>query len=127
MTFETPGPITANLDVVVGDVRIAAGERADTVVDVRPSDPSNQEDTKAAEQTRVEFEQGHLLVKTPKLRSWALRSHGGSVDVIVELPLRSSVVGAGQLTDFRTEGELGDLRIKTGIGRIGQAYTGWVQ
>ena len=69
MTFESPGPITANLDVVVGDVRIAAGERADTVVDVRPSDPSNQEDTKAAEQTRVEFEQGHLLVKTPKLRS----------------------------------------------------------
>jgi len=119
MTFESPGPITANLDVVVGDVRIAAGERADTVVDVRPSDPSNQEDTKAAEQTRVEFEQGHLLVKTPKVRSWALRSHGGSVDVTVELPLRSSVVGAGQLTDFRTEGELGDLRIKTGIGRIG--------
>jgi len=39
--------------------------------------------------------------------------------VTVELPLRSTVVGAGQLTDFRTEGELGDLRIKTGIGRIG--------
>ena len=88
MTFESPGPITANLDVVVGDVRVAAGERADTVVDVRPSDPSNKEDTKAAEQTRVEFEQGHLLVKTPKVRSWALRSHGGSVDVTVELPVR---------------------------------------
>jgi hypothetical protein len=121
MTFESPGPITANLDVVVGDVRIAAGERADTVVDVRPSDPSNQEDTKAAEQTRVEFEQGHLLVKTPRVRSWALRSHGGSVDVAVSCRSAPPWSGLpGQLTDFRpTEGELGDLRIKTGIGRSG--------
>ena len=87
MTFDTPGPISATLDVVVGDVRIGAGDRDNTAVDVQPSDPSNEEDRKAAEQTRVEFEQGHLLVKTPKLRSWALRSHGGSVDVTVELPL----------------------------------------
>jgi DUF4097 and DUF4098 domain-containing protein YvlB len=119
MTFQTPEPISATVDVIVGDVRIAASERSDTVVDVRPSDPSNKEDRRVAEQTRVECAQGHLLVKTPKLRSWSIRSHGGSVDVTVELPAGSAVVGAGQLTDFHTEGELGDLRIKTGIGRIG--------
>ena len=60
-TFETPEPITATIDVAVGDVRISAGDRGDTVVDVRPSDPSNDEDVKAAEQTRVECASGQLL------------------------------------------------------------------
>jgi DUF4097 and DUF4098 domain-containing protein YvlB len=118
MTFETPEPISAVVDIVAGDVRIAASERADTVVDVRPSDPTDKDDVKVAEQTRVECVDGHLMVKAPKLRSWSLRGHGGSIDVTVELPVRSAVHGAGQLMDFRTEGELGDLRVKTGIGRI---------
>ena len=35
-----------------------------------PATPSNDEDVKAAEQTRVEYANEQLLVKTPKLRSW---------------------------------------------------------
>ena len=54
-TFDTPEPISATIDVAVGDVRITASDRADTVVEVRPSDASNDEDVKAAEQTRVEY------------------------------------------------------------------------
>jgi DUF4097 and DUF4098 domain-containing protein YvlB len=118
MTFETPEPISATVDVVVGDVRIAAGERADTVVEVHPSDPSSKDDVKVAEQTRVECAGGHLLVKAPKLRSWSLRSHGGSIDVTIELPAGSHLHAAGQLTDVDGEGPLGDVRIKTGIGRV---------
>ena len=57
-TFDTPEPITATIDVAVGDVRITAGDRSDTVVDVRPSDASNDEDVKAAERTRVEYASG---------------------------------------------------------------------
>ena len=38
-TFETPEPISVSLELGVGDVRIAASERTDTVVEVRPSDP----------------------------------------------------------------------------------------
>ena len=80
-TFETPDPISATIDVVLGDVRISAGDRGHTVVDVRPTDGSNDEDRKAAEQTRVEYAGGQLLVKAPKLRSWLPRSTGGSIDV----------------------------------------------
>ena len=118
MTFDTPEPISATIDVVVGDVRITAAERGDTVVDVRPSDASSEQDVKAAEQTRVEYANGELLVKAPKLRSWSLRSHGGSIDVTIELPAGSRVEGDGGLTDFDTEGPLGDLELKTGLGRI---------
>ncbi len=116
--FDTAGPISATIDVVVGDVRISAGDGAAAVIDVRPSDSSNDEDVKAAEQTRVEFANENLLVKAPKLRSWRSRSAGGSIDVTIELPAGSQVRATGQMTDFSLAGRLGDCRIRTGMGQI---------
>jgi hypothetical protein len=117
-TFATPEPISAVIDVVSGDVRVTASERRDTVVDVQPTDPANRDDVRAAERTRVHFAGGHLIIKAPKLRSWAPRSDGGSLDVTVELPAGSRVHGAGQLADFRCDGPLGEVRIKTGLGAV---------
>jgi DUF4097 and DUF4098 domain-containing protein YvlB len=117
-TFDTPEPITATIDLVMGEVRVRAGDRDATVVDVQPSDASNQEDLKAAELTRVECADGQLLIKAPKLRSWSIRSAGGSIDVTIELPAGSSVHGAGQLAGFDCDGRLGDCRLKTGLGHI---------
>lgn len=115
--FETPEPISATIDVAVGDVRISTGDRGATVVGVRPSDASNDEDVKAAELTRVEYANEQLLVKAPK-PPWLSRSGGGSIDVTIELPAGSRVHGAGQSTDFRCDGRLGECRIKTGLGHI---------
>jgi hypothetical protein len=36
--FTTPEPISVAIELVVGDVRITAGDRAHTVVEVGPSD-----------------------------------------------------------------------------------------
>ena len=66
--FETPEPITAKIDVPVGEVRIDAGDGGVTVVDVRPSDAASEEDVNVAGQTRVEYAHGRLLVKAPKVR-----------------------------------------------------------
>ena len=118
MTFDTPEPITAAVIVVIGDVRLSAGDHRTTVVEVHPSDASNAEDRKAAEQTVVEYANGQLLVKAPRLRSWLPRSTGGSVDVTIELPAGSHLNGTGQLVDFHCDGRLGECRIKTGLGRI---------
>jgi hypothetical protein len=117
-SFETTGPITATIDVVVGDVRIRAGDYGAVRVDVVPTDASNQEDVKAAEGTRVEYADEQLLVKAPKHRSWRPRTAGGSIDLTVELPAGSSVRGTGQMADFACDGPLADCRIKTGLGRI---------
>jgi DUF4097 and DUF4098 domain-containing protein YvlB len=117
-TFETAGPISATIDVVVGDVRISAGDGAAAVIDVQPSDASSAEDVKAAEQTRVEFSGENLLVKAPKLRNWRPRSTGGSIDVTIELPAGSNVRATGQMTDFSAGGRLRDVRIRTGMGQI---------
>ena len=116
--FDTPNPITATIDVVSGDVRVTAGDGGATVVDVRPSDASNEDDVKAAQLTRVEYGDEQLLVKTPKVRSWRLRSNGGSVDVSIELPAGSDVHGDAAMADFSCDGRLGECRIKTGVGRI---------
>jgi hypothetical protein len=117
-TFETPNPITADVDVVHGDVRIRAADSPHTVVTVEPSDAANGDDRKIAEQTRVEYSAGRLIVRTPKLRSWLPRSAGGSVDVTIELPSGSQLQGTGGLTDFHSEGSLGEVRIKLGMGRV---------
>ena len=65
-TFDTPQPISVTLDVGMGDIQVVASDRTDTVVDVRPSDPAKKSDVTAAEQTRVEYASGRLLVKAPK-------------------------------------------------------------
>ena len=116
-TFDTPEPITATIDLAIGDVRISAGDPGATLVEMRPTDPSDEEDLKAAEQTRVEYADERLLVKAPKLRSW-LSKRGGSIDVTIALPAGSHVHGTLGLGDVHCDGRLGDCRIKTGLGRI---------
>jgi hypothetical protein len=117
-TFETPNPISSTIDIVHGDVRVSAGDRGLTVVTVEPSDASSDEDRKAAELTRVEYANGQLRVKAPKLRSWRPRSTGGSLDVTIELPAGSRIDGSAGLADFHCDGPLGECRLKLGLGGI---------
>ncbi len=116
-TYDTPEPISATIDLGLGDVRVRATDTGTTVVEVRPSDASNDEDRKAAELTRVEYANGQLLVKASKLRYW-LKRDGGSIDVTLEVPAGSNVHGALSFADFQGDGRLGDCRVKTGLGRI---------
>lgn len=122
--FDTPEPISVVLALVMGDTRVMASDRTDTVVEVRPSDGSNATDVKAAEQTRVEFSHGRLLVKAPKRRHYNLFGSGGSIDVTIELPADSRVHGDTAMGDFRGEGRLGECRFKTSTGQIWLDRTG---
>ena len=117
-TFDTPEPISATIELALGDVKISAGDRADTVVDVEPNDASDAEDRKAAELTRVEYANGRLLVRSPKARSWIPRRSGGSISVTIELPAGSHLRGSAGVADFHADGPLGDCVIETGVGRI---------
>jgi DUF4097 and DUF4098 domain-containing protein YvlB len=116
--FDTPEPITIEIDLVVGDVRITAGERADTTVAVRPTDAGLDQDVRAAEQTRVERTAAGLLVRAPRPRALSLFGKPGSVDVTIGLPAGSRVRGEVAAGAFRTSGPLGECRIKTSAGAI---------
>ncbi|MEP7036320.1 MAG: DUF4097 family beta strand repeat-containing protein [Actinomycetota bacterium] len=114
--FSTPEPIFVTIEQGMGDTRIIASERSDTVVEVRPRDDSKASDIKAAEQTRVEYTSGRLLVKTPKQRIFI--GGGSAVDVTVEAPAGSNVQSDTGMGDIGCEGRLGECRVKTGMGNI---------
>ena len=113
--FATPEPISVTIELAMGDARILASDRTDTVIEVSPRDDTKASDIRAAEQTRVEYASGRLLVKTTQ-RSFFGR--GSSVDVTIELPAGSRVQGDSGMGDFGGEGELGECRFKTGMGNI---------
>jgi hypothetical protein len=128
-TFETPEPITVTVEIGVGDVRIVASNRADTVVEVRPSDSTKRSDVKAAEQTRVEYAAGRLLIKSPRSwRSYSPLGFGGeSVDVEIDVPAGSHLRGEAAVATFHSTGRLGECRIKTAAGNVNLGDTGPLQ
>ena len=117
-SFNVSGPIAVTIDVPVGAVRISAADATAATVDVQASDPTREDDVKVAGQAHVDYLDGQLTVRTPKLRQWRSRTVGGSVEVTISVPAGSRIHGTGQVTDFRTDGPLGDCRIKTSMGRI---------
>lgn len=123
-TFDTPEPISVTIDLVIGDVRITASDREDTVAEIRPSDGSHEPDVRAAEHTRVEYAAGRLLVKAPKQRGLGLFSKVGSIEVTIELPTGSQVQGDASIATFRGVGPLGECRVKTASGDIQLDQTG---
>ncbi len=126
-TFTTPEPISATIEVGLGDIRITAGDRTDTVVEVRPSNTSAEADVRAAEETRVEYADGRLLIKGPKQRGFGLFGKPGSIDVTVGLPAGSHVRGDASVAAFHCAGRLGDCRFKTAAGDVNLGHTGTLE
>ncbi|MEU4683699.1 DUF4097 family beta strand repeat-containing protein [Streptomyces xinghaiensis] len=121
-SFDTPEPITATAHVEAGSLQFTAGDRPDTVVEVRPRDPKRDQDVRAAEQTEVTYANGDLTVRTPKQRYLVGRT--GTVDVTVELPAGSRVGVTGAWTQVLGEGRLGEVRVKTSSGDVRLDTTG---
>lgn len=123
-TFPTPQPIAVTLELAVADVHIVAGDRTDTIVEVRPRDAAKPADVTAAQQTRVEYADGRLLIKSPKgWRQYSLRS-GGEIDVQIDLPTGSHLKGAAGVADLTSTGTLGECTFKSGAGDVHLAHTG---
>ncbi len=137
-TFDSPEPILAVIDVATANVRINASDRADTVVEIRPSDPVNDADVRAAEHIEVEYADGRLLVRADRdlatpmygfsldkllespstwARSLLLGGDGGSVEVTVDLPADSRV-DAKTAASLRCRGALGEVGFTTSYGDI---------
>ncbi|MFC6021682.1 DUF4097 domain-containing protein [Plantactinospora solaniradicis] len=121
--FDTPEPISVQIELPVGHAWITATDRADTVVEVRPRNESSRADVSAAEQTTVEYVAGQLMIRAPK--SWRRYVFGGgpALDVTIEVPSGSSVRAEASWAAFRAEGRLGECRFNTG-GAIRLDQTG---
>ncbi|GGK00150.1 hypothetical protein GCM10010123_32570 [Pilimelia anulata] len=122
--FATPEPISVTVELSVGEVRIAASDRTDTVVDIRPSDPADESDVAAAAQVRVDFTNGLLRVVGPKGRAFDFSRRTRSVDVAIALPSGSGVSVELQVGDVRGTGRLGECRLRTSAGHFWLERTG---
>ncbi|MEU0479196.1 DUF4097 family beta strand repeat-containing protein [Streptosporangium sp. NPDC006013] len=122
--FATPEPISATIELSVGDVQIIASDRTDTVVEVRPSDASDDSDVDAAQKTRVEYANGTLTVRGPKARMLDFSKKTRSVDVLIELPTGSHVHADLSVGDLRGVGTLGECRLKASVGHFRLDRTG---
>jgi len=124
-TFKTPEPISVTVELGVGDLRIEASDRSDTVVEVRPSDPAKQSDVAAAENVRVEYAEGRLVVKAAKgWRQYTPRGGGESIAVYINLPAGSEVRATAGVAAIRCAGRLGECHLSTGVGELQVDETG---
>lgn len=120
-TYPTPHPVDVSIQALVGEVRITASDRDDTVVEILPSNELNPADMAAADHLRVQHTDGRIEIHTPT--SWKLRlvgpsSKSGSVIITVDLPTGSRVEGDLAMGTFHTNGELGRSQFRTGMGDV---------
>jgi DUF4097 and DUF4098 domain-containing protein YvlB len=114
-TFHTPLPITATVEIAAGSVRVASSDREDTVVEVRPRDESRSQDVRAADQVRVEFDNGALLVSSRRGFSFPRR---GAVVVDIALPSGSRLNASAASANITADGRYGDCKFATASGDL---------
>jgi hypothetical protein len=107
-TFATPAAITATLDFAAGRVRLAATDRTDTTVEVRPADPGKNRDVKAAGETTVTYADGVLRIYTPQGKNQYF-GPSGSIEVTVGLPAGSRVEATTASAELDGTGRLGEV------------------
>lgn len=120
-SFETPEPISVTAQVGAGSIQFTAGDRRETVVEVRPGDPAKDKDVRAAEQTEVAYAGGVLTVKT---KQHYLVGPTGAVHVTVDLPTGSHIDLTGSWVQVLGEGRLGEVRVRTSGGDVRLDATG---
>ncbi|CAM5399640.1 Putative adhesin domain-containing protein OS=Streptomyces aurantiogriseus OX=66870 GN=GCM10010251_81660 PE=4 SV=1 [Streptomyces aurantiogriseus] len=117
-TFATPAPIAAVLDIQAGRVQVIAADRADTAVEVRPTDPSKSRDVKLAEQTTVDYADGVLRITATAAVKNRILGPSGSVEVTVQLPAGSRIEAKTAGAEFRGVGRLGDVAVEGALGQV---------
>src|ERR1700712_4320034 len=115
-SFHTPEPITATVEVTAGSVHLVATDRDDTIVEVSPRDPNRASDVRAAEQARVDFRHGTLVVSAG--RRMLSMGRGGAVKVDVGLPSGSRLHASSASAEIRADGLLADCRLASGGGDL---------
>src|SRR2546423_15265525 len=108
-TFATPEPISVDIELDVGDVKIVAGDRSDTVVTVSQPDPASSLAIQAAQRVQVDHSAGVLKIKqsVPWHHKLNQSLDTAIVTITVELPAGSHVRGKTALGTFVSEGRLG--------------------
>lgn len=124
--FSTPEPISVVLDLPVGDVRITASERSETVVEVRSTSRHDDVFGQAAAEAHVELTEGTLVIRVPTPRRRGMRDmlRPGNIEVAIEVPVGSHVRETKAAGGFHGVGRLGQCRLHRDYGNVRLEETG---
>jgi len=121
--FATPEPISVVVELYAAAVHVVASDRADTVVEVRPTDETDESDVKAAQQARVDYVDGALTVRGKTfVHNFSKKTH--SVDLRIELPAGSRVRTELTSGEVRSTGALDRCRVKASVAHVRLDRTG---
>jgi hypothetical protein len=116
-TFDTPAPITATVELPIGELRVTASERTDTTVDVL----SSAEDRKQADGVRVELVGNELRVTGPPLgllQKLTPKTPGRSLEIEIALPAGSALSVRSSYGGLRADGRLGACTVHARYGDV---------
>jgi hypothetical protein len=120
--YESRTPIDADINVSAGHVEVIASDRADTTVEVTPTNPGRSGDVSLAREATFAFEDNRLRVRVPPRLK--LLGPNGSVDVRVELPAGSRAEIESGYGSVRIRGQLGETRIVAKYGSVSAERVG---
>lgn len=107
-TYPVTGPLTLELDLAVGDVRIIASDRDDADVTVAPQHPGKASSVRGAEQTNVTSAGNRLTVRNGRgWRTFSPLRTPDAVDITVAVPTGTAVTGTLIAGSIRADGPLG--------------------
>ncbi len=112
--FPCEGPISAQVRVGGGTVRVSVGDPLVVGVRVGPDDGSDASQA-AAEATTIQFTGGRLRVETPESGGRLFR-RSGKVSVELSLPPDSQLQASVGSADVHVEGRLTDVGVQAGSG-----------
>jgi hypothetical protein len=116
-TFDTPRPVTATVELPIGELRVLASDRPDTTVEVHCA-PADQEQ---ADAVRIELVGDDLRViggSLGILQKLTPRTPGRSIEVEIGLPAGSELHALTTYGGVSTEGRLGVCEIHAKYGDV---------
>ena len=119
-TFATPGPVALFARFDAGRLVVTASTRTETWVDVQPSRPGSDVDVEYAAMTVVEATGDQIRIVGPD--GHKRFGQKPSIDVTVELPLRSSTTAIVAGAEVRLTGELATVAVTTASGDVTVAH-----
>jgi DUF4097 and DUF4098 domain-containing protein YvlB len=112
--FTCDGPISAQVRVGAGSVRVSVGDPLVVGIRVGPEDASEASQV-AAENTTIQFNGSRLRVEAPESGGRLFR-RGGKISVEISLPPDSQLKVDVGSADVHVEGRLGDVGVQAGSG-----------
>ena len=117
-SFETPDPITLDIEIGAGNVQVVADTTASTEIELRPAKSGDADALELIDQARVDHHGSTVTVHIPDGRRFGLLRRTPEIVIEAHVPAGTGLVVKSKSADVQARGELGDTKIATGSGDV---------